>query len=322
MHGDDLPSDGSRKHLTWFQRILDNAYECKHQWPGLGPKEEKLIRILNRAICRKEEGLTYEVDQSQAEVIMNQLQFAGARSASTPGTREGPTKCHNTGSEPLSVPEASRCRMIVARLNYLALDRPDIQHATKEACKHMARPHDHHWLLLKRAGGYIIDAPRVVQKYRWQTAINIAIGYGDSGWVGDQESRKSTSGGVCKAAPYVIKTWSSSQQVIALSSAEVERYALLECACQTLGVINLALDFGMQLSAIVHVDASAALAITQSQGLGKLHHISVQWLWFQEKVKEGIVATKELLGKLNPSDLFAKHLPAEEITNHLGTLDF
>ena len=71
--------------------------------------------------------------------------------------------------------------------------------------------------------------------------------------------------------------------MIALSPAEAELYALLKCACQTLGIMNLASDIGMPLQAIVHIDASAAFAIRQRQGLGKFRHIDVHWLWVQEK---------------------------------------
>lgn len=218
--------------------------------------------------------------------------------------------------------EASKYEMLVARLNYLSSGRPDVQHAVKEASKHMARPQLHHWSLLKRLGKYMIDAPRVVQTFKWQRIMSIVPGYSDSDWVGDQKTRKSTSGGVCKVEPHTFKTWSSTQQMIALSSAEAEFYALLKCACQTLGVINLAHDFGINLEGTVHIDASAALAITQRQGLGKLRHINVQWLWTQERIKKGDLSAHKVHGKDNPADLMTQHLSGDEIVKHLSAMDF
>ena len=41
---------------------------------------------------------------------------------------------------PLEAGEATRYRALVARLNYLALDRPDIQFAVKDAAKRMSAP--------------------------------------------------------------------------------------------------------------------------------------------------------------------------------------
>ena len=62
----------------------------------------------------------------------------------SPGTREEQATCHEQESEPMSLDDASKYRMIVARLNYLAADRPDIQFATKEASKYMSKPSNHH----------------------------------------------------------------------------------------------------------------------------------------------------------------------------------
>ena len=66
---------------------------------------------------------------------------------------------------------------------------------------------------------------------------------------------------------------------MALSSAEAELYALINGASQTLGAVALGEDFGIHLSAKVRSDASAALGIVARQGLGKLRHISAQYLW-------------------------------------------
>ena len=141
-------------------------------------------------------------------------------------------------------------------------------------------------------------------------------------WAGGCETRKSTSGGVCKIGPHAIKTWSSTQQMIALSPAEVEPYTLLKCACQTLGIFNLALHFGISLKASVHIDASSALATTERQGLGKLRRTDVHWLLLQEKMKFGNTIAHNVGGKDNLADLLTKHLHVDGITKHLGHLDF
>ena len=59
-------------------------------------------------------------------------------------------------------------RGYAARLNNLAADRPDISYAVKEVCRGMAKPTRGHCKTLKRIGRYLIDAGRMVTKYRWQ----------------------------------------------------------------------------------------------------------------------------------------------------------
>ena len=84
---------------------------------------------------------------------------------------------------------------------------------------------------------------------------------------------------------HVLKSWSTTQATVALSSAEAELYSLVKGAALTLGMLALAQDLGESLSATVNTDASATLGIIQRQGLGKLRHVSTQFLWIQEKVR-------------------------------------
>ena len=87
-------------------------------------------------------------------------------------------------------------------------------------------------------------------------------------------------------ASHTFKTCASTQQIIALSAAEAELYALIKCACQIIGLISLADDFGIPLKAQLVTDASAALGIIQRRGLGQLRHIDMQWVWLQEMCTE------------------------------------
>ena len=48
----------------------------------------------------------------------------------------------------LDTEEARRYRAIAARLNYLAVDRVDLQYAVKEAARHMSTPRTSSWKLL------------------------------------------------------------------------------------------------------------------------------------------------------------------------------
>ena len=61
------------------------------------------------------------------------------------------------------------------------------------------------------------------------------------------KSRESSSGGVVLLGKSTIKTWSSNQSVIALSSGEAEYYALVKGASQGIGVQNIMNDFGVEV---------------------------------------------------------------------------
>ena len=120
---------------------------------------------------------------------------------------------------------------------------------------------------------------------------------------------------------HCIKSWAVTQATVALSSAEAELYALLKGATQTLGLVAIARDFGRELEARVRTDAQATLGIVSRQGLGKLRHIDVQYLWIQERVKERSIIVDKVPGAENPADLFTKYLASELMSKHLEAIN-
>ena len=116
---------------------------------------------------------------------------------------------------------------------------------------------------------------------------------------------------------HAIKSWSTNQTIIALSSAEAELYALLKGASQVLGLTSMGWDFGDELSAGLWSDASAAIAISQRSGLGKLRHIPTQYLWLQERVSAKEISLEKVLGTANPADMLTKNLAKADLDRHL-----
>ena len=132
----------------------------------------------------------------------------------------------------------------------------------------MSAPRAPDMQLLKRLGRYLKGAPRAVQLFRWQDAPEELVAFVDSDWARDRVSRKSTSGGMVFRGSHLIESWSSNQQIIALSSVEAELYAMIKGAAQVLGLVSMRQDFGESMKGHVKTDSSAALAISQRVGLG------------------------------------------------------
>ena len=70
---------------------------------------------------------------------------------------------------PMSGKEQSLYRAVTARINFLALDRADLQYASKECSRYMSAPLNRHWVALKRIGRYLLGKPRVVTSMRGRT---------------------------------------------------------------------------------------------------------------------------------------------------------
>ena len=120
---------------------------------------------------------------------------------------------------------------------------------------------------------------------------------------------------------HTVKTWATTQSVVAMSSGESELYSMTKGAANALGLIALAADFGFQRSGKVHTDASATLGIVRRQGLGKLRHINVQYLWLQDRTRNGDLEVQKVAGAENPADLLTKHLAVETMLKHMAALN-
>ena len=88
---------------------------------------------------------------------------------------------------------------------------------------------------------------------------------------------------------HVLKTWSSTQPTISLSSGEAEYYGVVRAAGLALGQQCLLRDLGHDLPVRVWTDSSAAIGISSRQGLGKLRHIATHTLWVQQAVRSGAI---------------------------------
>ncbi len=111
---------------------------------------------------------------------------------------------------------------------------------------------------------------------------------------------------------HTIKTWSSTQSSVSLSSGEAEFNGVVRGSGAGLGYRSLLGDLGQDLPLRVWTDSSAALGICSRQGLGKLRHLDTHTLWVQQAVRSGQVDLRKIDGEVNPADLFTKHSISRE----------
>jgi len=116
---------------------------------------------------------------------------------------------------------------------------------------------------------------------------------------------------------HVIKSWSNTQSVIALSSGEAEYYGMVKGASMALGVRSMLADMGVNLQIRLRTDAAAAKGICTRRGLGKVRHIEVNQLWLQEKVNSGEIQVMKVRGEGNLADGLAKALDGPGTKKHV-----
>jgi hypothetical protein len=209
-----------------------------------------------------------------------------------------------------------------ARLNYLGQDRSDIQYAVKVICQGMSAPTEGGKAKIKRVVRYLVGARRMVWKYGEKEDGDEGVWvdvFVDSDWASGWE-RKSTSGGMMCVDGVGVKHWSRTQKARALSSGEAEYYAMVTGCAEGLGMKALAEDLGWKVEVRIWTDSSAAKAVANRRGLGKLRHVELKWLWVQDMVKEGRVRLRTVKGEDNVADHLAQPKTRGEVEKLLESV--
>ena len=81
----------------------------------------------------------------------------------------------------------------------------------------------------------------------------------------------------------MLKFWSKTQAVVALSSAEAELGAAVKASQEVLGMMSLWKDIHETTQGHLMEDASAAIGVIRRMEFGKVRHLNTSWLWVQEK---------------------------------------
>ena len=113
-----------------------------------------------------------------------------------------------------------------------------------------------------------------------------------------------------------MKTWSSTQKGVTLSSGEAELVAAVKTSTEVLGLLQLLADWGRVFEGVILVDSSAALGVVNGKGNGKMRHIKVGMLWVQEMEETGELGYEKVDGEWNCADLMTKGVPPKLIQRH------
>ena len=107
----------------------------------------------------------------------------------------------------MSPKDTTLFRRAAARLNYVALDGPDLSFSCRVAAGKMSKPLEGDDVLIKRVIRYLQGKPRISLFYGFQEPDPDIVVMTDSDWGGDRITRRSTSGGVVRNGWHTISWW-------------------------------------------------------------------------------------------------------------------
>ena len=303
VHVDDFLCAGDGKALRELHEELTKQFEIKQTTVSMNDEQE--ATYLNRILKITNEGIKIIGDPKHSQLLMKEWGMQEySKEVSTPSLKELEDQVA-TGEE-LTGETATKVRRGIARINYMAQDRPDLSAAAKVMSQHMSKPRDGVVHLLKRCVRYLKKYPILENliPHGVPADDHDLVVWTDSDWAGDIASRRSTSGGLIVYRGAVLMHWSKMQSNVALSSAEAELNATVKGLSELIGLSNLINEtMGVKVHLRLCTDASACKGMLLRHGAGKVKHLSVKQLWSQEVVNFYGIQVSRVARACNAADL-------------------
>jgi hypothetical protein len=218
--------------------------------------------------------------------------------------------------------DTSKCdyRAVVGSLMYLATStRPDLSTTVGILSKYTNEPKWGHWNAAMRALRFLKGTQDVGITFNKNSTSEI-IGYSDSDWAGDTDTRKSTYGYVFTSAGGPIMWKSKKSPTIATSTAEAEYTALYHATTEAIWLRNLEGDITGRTTkgpTTIYCDNQSAIAISKNpQHHQRTKHFDIKWHWIREQVENGNLKVEYLRTDEMVADILTKPLSTKLFTIH------
>lgn len=201
-------------------------------------------------------------------------------------------------------------REAVGALMFLStVSRPDISYALNIVSRYLNNPGRDHVNAVKRIIRYLIKTKELCITYNGNSEL---IGYSDSDFASDIDSRKSNTGYIFMMNGGPV-TWASRKQsTVALSTTESEYMAASEAAKEILWLRQLLIDIREpQLVVTLCIDNQSAIKLIHNPIYHRrTKHIDIKYNFIREKVEQNIISIRYVESSNQFADFLTKALPS------------
>lgn len=241
--------------------------------------------------------------------ILNKFKMENSKAVSTPVEEKLKLTRENYGKKV----DSTNYKSLIGSLRYLTATRPNIVYGVGLLSRFMEEPRVCHVQGAKRILRYIKGTLTNGIFYTNNNNMNL-VGYTDSDWAGDIETRKSTSGYAFHLGTGAISWSSKKQPVVALSTTEAEYIATTSCATQAVWLRRIleVMHQKQNTPTEIFCDNKSSIALCKNPVFnGRSKHIDIRF----HKIRE-LVAEKEVVINYCPTeeqvaDIFTKPLKIE-----------
>jgi hypothetical protein len=296
--------------LRLFQVQLNRRFDMTY----IGPAEY----ILGIQIIRDRVKRTIPLCQAAyIHEIANRYGLTDANSVSTPLS----TSARLTRDmSPRTTEEREAMRRVlylstIGSVMYAMLGtRPDIAYSVGVLAQYGSDPGMAHWVALKRVIRYLKGTEGLALMYRGEGSSEELVGWCDSDWASDVDTRRSVAGYVYDLNGSSISWSSKKQPTVALSTAEAEYMVVTQAIREGIWLRSLLsnLSRAPTSATILHGDNQSSIALARNP----VHHactkhIDIQHHFIRERIESGEVDLHYVSTHGQVADILTKPLPKD-----------
>ncbi|CAM8895376.1 unnamed protein product [Rhodiola kirilowii] len=206
-------------------------------------------------------------------------------------------------------------RKLVGKLIYLTITRPDLAHSVHILSQYMSTPNADHLKAANRLLRYIKGAPAHGPFFSASSPL-VITSFCDADWAACPKTRWSITG-FCICIGNSLVCWKTKKQaIVSRSSAESEYRAMAATCFEILWLTRLLSDIKatVPLPILLDCDNQAALHIAKNHVFHeRTEHIEIQCHFVRHHVGNKVIFPVYIPTNDQPSDLFTKQLPADQL---------
>jgi len=193
-------------------------------------------------------------------------------------------------------------------MHVMVMTRPDIAFAVGQVAQFAQNPGQQHWRAVKRILAYLRKTYDFGLHFGGD--LRPLIGFCDSDYAGDLQTRRSTSGFVFLYLGGPVSWASRRQACVALSTTEAEFVAAAEATKEAVWLQQLLSELGINhRSTLLHCDNQSAIALVKNPAFHqRTKHIDVRLFFIRDAQESGKVDVTYVSTDQQLADIFTKAL--------------
>ncbi|RKK64725.1 Retrovirus-related Pol polyprotein from transposon TNT 1-94 [Fusarium oxysporum] len=309
VYVDDLLIAGPDKEEI---RQIKASLNKKFEMTDLGPCQY----YLGMSIWRERRNKAIFLSQrAYVEKVLREFDMSESKPVATPlnTSRFQPVPDEYNASEATKLWYA---RAIGSLMYAMLGTRPDIAFAVSLCSRYLVNPTNEHVQAVKRIMRYLRGTINLGLAF--SGPLRPLVGYTDSDWAGDHDTRRSTAGYVFNVGTGAISWNSKRQPTVALSSCEAEYMGQTQCAKEAIWLRGLLRELLAQYkhgdlqTTILYGDNQGAIAMAKNpQFHARTKHIDLQWHYVRERALDGDVELQYVPTEQQIADGLTKALPKD-----------